>query len=418
MHLFNTLSHRLEPFIPGEEPITIYVCGITPYDTTHLGHLFTYSTYDVLIRYLHFQDHKVRYVQNVTDIDDDMLRKSFELDEHWWRLGNRWTRHFIEDNKALNLRPPDYFPRATDVIDDIIDAVHGLVEAGAAYESGGSVYFHIDVDRDYGKLSRLTRQQMLPIANERGNFPNDPNKKDPLDFVLWQAQSPGEPAWESPWGSGRPGWHIECSTMSVKYLGRPVDIHGGGADLVFPHHESEIAQAECARGEQPFSRYWMHIAMLRYKGEKMSKSLGNLVMVRDLLQSGWSADAIRLCMASNHYRKTWNYEESSLTAASMLSEKLTQAATAQSGSGESVDASSASSDFQKAMDNDLDTPGAVSVLNDLADEILETGSSRDIDDAKETFRVLCGILGLRLDLTGPEESVVAGWDEHRERFTA
>jgi cysteinyl-tRNA synthetase len=418
MHLFNTLSRKLEPFNPGIDPVTVYVCGITPYDTTHLGHCFTYSTYDVLIRYLEYRGHKVRYVQNVTDIDDDMIKKSGELEEDWLQLGNRWTRHFIEDNKALNLRPPDFFPRATDVLEDIVEAVGVLVQAGVAYESGGSVYFHIDDDQDYGKLSQLTRQQMLPIANERGNFPDDPNKRDALDFILWQAQTPGEPAWDSPWGLGRPGWHIECSTMSVKYLGRPVDIHGGGVDLVFPHHESEIAQAECARGEHPFSRYWMHIAMLRYEGEKMSKSLGNLVMVRDLLQTGWSADAIRLCMASNHYRIEWNYEESDLETAKGLTEKFNKAAAVPGGSGEAVEVSGPISDFQDALDNDLNTPDAVSVLNKLAGEIIESSGLKNIDEAQETLRRLCGILGLRLDLAGPEESVVAGWNKHSERFTA
>jgi L-cysteine:1D-myo-inositol 2-amino-2-deoxy-alpha-D-glucopyranoside ligase len=417
MHLFNTLTRRLEPFLPVGDAVTIYVCGITPYDTTHLGHCFTYSTYDVLIRYLEFIGQSVTYVQNVTDIDDDVIKKAGELNENWWSLGNRWTVHFIEDNGALNIRPPDYFPRATDLIAEIVESVDSLIRVGVAYESGGSVYFHVDDDLDYGKLSRLTQEQMLPIANERGNFPDDPNKKDPLDFVLWQAQSPGEPAWKSPWGHGRPGWHIECSTMSAKYLGRPVDIHGGGADLVFPHHESEIAQAECATGEQPFTRYWMHVAMLRYQDEKMSKSLGNLVMVRDLLNAGWTADAIRLCMASRHYREEWNYEESVLIAASRLAEKFVVAVTATGGSGKMIDTKEAITSFQEAMENDLDTPRAISILKTLADAILEGTDSRYIDDAQVVLRDRCAILGLRLDKDGPEEAVVAGWKKHQKRFT-
>lgn len=417
MHLFNTLTRRLEPFLPVDDAVTIYVCGITPYDTTHLGHCFTYSAYDVLIRYLEYIGQSVTYVQNVTDIDDDVIRKAGELNENWRSLGNRWTVHFIEDNEALNIRPPDYFPRATDLIAEIVESVDSLIRVGMAYESGGNVYFHVDDDRDYGKLSRLTQEQMLPIANERGNFPDDPNKKDPLDFVLWQAQSPGEPAWKSPWGNGRPGWHIECSTMSAKYLDRPVDIHGGGADLVFPHHESEIAQAECATGEQPFTRYWMHVAMLRYQGEKMSKSLGNLVMVRDLLNAGWAADAIRLCMASRHYREEWNYEESDLIAASRLAEKFVEAATATGGSGKTIDAKEAITSFQEAMENDLDTPRAISILKTLADEILEGTDSKYIDDAQVVLRDRCAILGLRLDNDGPEEAVIAGWKKHKKRFT-
>lgn len=416
MHLFNTLTRRKSPFVPGDGPVNIYVCGITPYDTTHLGHLFTYSTYDILIRYLEYSGHSVSYAQNVTDIDDDVLRRAAEIDEDWQELGNRWTVHFIEDNQALNLRPPLYFPRATEVIDDIVSAVESLIAAGVAYETNRSVYFHIDADRDYGKLSRFSREEMLPIANERGNFPDDPNKKNPLDFVLWQAQSPGEPSWTSPWGSGRPGWHIECSTMSAKFLGRPVDIHGGGADLIFPHHECEIAQAECAAGDRPFSRIWMHVAMLSYQGEKMSKSLGNLVMVRDLLQSDWKADAIRLVTAGHHYREEWEYEESDLTAADALSTRFLQAVTAQSGSGIPVDASGSVSAFQGAMDDDLDTPGAISVLDGLAGEILDSSGSREIADAQIILRELCGILGLRLDAGSPEEVVIEGWDEHKKRF--
>jgi L-cysteine:1D-myo-inositol 2-amino-2-deoxy-alpha-D-glucopyranoside ligase len=416
MHLFNTLTRRKGPFFPSDGPVKLYVCGITPYDTTHLGHLFTYSTFDVLIRYLEYRGHSVSYAQNVTDIDDDILRKASEIGEDWRELGNRWTVHFIEDNQALNLRPPLFFPRATEVIEDIVNAVVSLIAAGVAYESNGSVYFHIDADGDYGKLSQYNRNEMLPIANERGNFPDDPNKKDPLDFVLWQAGSPGEPSWMSPWGSGRPGWHIECSTLSAKFLGRQVDIHGGGADLIFPHHECEIAQAECVDGDQPFTRIWMHVAMLRYQGEKMSKSLGNLVMVRDLLQSGWKADAIRLVTAGHHYREEWEYEESDLKAASALSMKFIQAVTAQSGSGNPVDASGTVMAFRGAMNDDLDTPGAVSVLDSLAREILDSNGSREVADAQDILRELCGILGLRLDAGSPEEVVIEGWDEHKKRF--
>jgi len=417
MHLFNTLSRQVEPFIPAGDSVSVYVCGITPYDTTHLGHGFAYSSYDVLIRYLEFSGYKVTYVQNVTDIDDDMIRKASESGEDWWLLGNRWTDHFIKDNRDINIRPPDFFPRATDVIDEIVSAVDALIKAGAAYESGGNVYFHLDNDPDYGKLSQLSREQMLPIANERGNYPDDPNKRDPLDFVLWQAQAAGEPAWPSPWGAGRPGWHIECSTMSAKYLGKPVDIHGGGADLVYPHHESEIAQAECATGEQPFTRFWMHIAMLRYQGEKMSKSLGNLVMVRDLLYAGWSADAIRLCMAKHHYRKEWNYEESDLIEASNLVERFIQAATAVGGSGEQIETQAAVAEFNDAFDDDLDTPRAITALERLADEIIRGGDSMSLDEAQIVIRDRCAILGLRLDKDGPEENVVAGWENHRKRFT-
>ena len=233
MKLYNVLSQELETFRSEGDEVSIYVCGITPYDTTHLGHAFTYTTFDVLIRYLEFKGYRVRYVQNVTDIDDDILRKAKAVEEDWQSLGNRWTAHFIRDMQTLNVRSPDHFPRATDVIAEIIDTVQKLLAAGVAYEAGGSVYFHVKSWSEYGKLSRISSAEMLPVANERGNRPDDPHKQDPLDFVLWQGAAPGEPAWDSPWGSGRPGWHIECSTMSTALLGNTIDIHGGGADLIF-----------------------------------------------------------------------------------------------------------------------------------------------------------------------------------------
>ena len=251
MKLYNSLTRKVEPFQPLADEVTVYTCGITPYDTTHLGHAFTYTSADVLIRYLEYQGWRVRYVQNVTDIDDDILRKAKELGEDWRSLGNRWTAFFIRDMQALNVRPPDVFPRATEVISEIIEAVKRLIDAGVAYESHGNVYFSVRSWESYGKLSRLSPEAMLPIANERGNNPDDPNKRDPLDFVLWQAQAPGEPAWESPRGPGRPGWHIECSTMARCYLGETVDIHVGGADLMFPHHEGEIAQFEPVNPGKP-----------------------------------------------------------------------------------------------------------------------------------------------------------------------
>lgn len=417
MQLYNVLTRQLELFEPVGDSVTVYVCGITPYDTTHLGHCFTYASFDVLIRYLEYLGYSVRYVQNVTDIDDDILRKAGEENEDWKELGDRWTVHFITDNRALNILPPEYFPRATDVIDEIKAAVGALLEAGVAYESKGNVYFHVESDPDYGKLSRLPYDEMLPVANERGNKPDDPNKRDPLDFVLWQAQAEGEPAWDSPWGPGRPGWHIECSTMSSKYLGQPIDIHGGGADLIFPHHESEIAQAECATGEQPFSRFWMHIAMVRYQGEKMSKSLGNLVMARDLLEAGCHPDALRLCMASHHYREPWTYVEGEVETVTDQLNKLRLATTVTAGDGESLEPALAEVAFRAAMDDDLDTPGALDIMAQLADDILlSAGEDGAIQEAQTSLRKMCQVMGLRLDREHPEERVINGWRQHRARF--
>ncbi len=417
MQLYSALSRSLETLaLHPEQPVTIYVCGVTPYDTTHLGHVFTYAAFDVLIRYLEILGQPVRYVQNVTDIDDDILRKARQVGEDWQALGNRWTAHFIRDMAALNVRPPDFFPRATDVIGDIITTVESLLQAGLAYESNGSVYFHVDAWPDYGKLSRIPRAEMLPVANERGNMPDDPNKQDPLDFVLWQAQAPGEPAWDSPWGPGRPGWHIECSTMAMRLLGETIDIHGGGSDLIFPHHESEIAQSEGATGRQPFVRFWLHTAMVRHQGEKMSKSLGNLVMVRDLLQA-WSPDSLRLYLASHHYRESWSHDETELSQAEQLARQARRAVTAAGGAGNALAASSTWAAFAEAMDHDLETPVAVSIMRRLVEETLAAAEAgRDVVAAQEVIRQMGRVFGLRLDADQPEARVTTGWDRHLKRF--
>jgi L-cysteine:1D-myo-inositol 2-amino-2-deoxy-alpha-D-glucopyranoside ligase len=412
------MTRTKEPFTAPDNAVSIYVCGITPYDTTHLGHSFTYATFDTLIRYLEYTGFDVTYVQNVTDIDDDILRKAKEVGENWKEVGDRWTAHFIRDMQALNIRPPDYFPRATDVIAEIINTVEALLAAGFAYEADGNVYFHVDDWKEFGALSQIPRREMLPVANERGNRPDDPHKKDPLDFVLWQTQAKGEPGWESPWGLGRPGWHIECSTMATDLLGDTIDIHGGGADLIFPHHECEIAQAEGATGKRPFVRFWMHTAMVRHEGEKMSKSLGNLVMVRDLLESGWHPDAIRLYMHRHHYREPWEYHDESLQQAAASAELLRRAVTAAGGSGERLNPRGALNTFRAAMDDDLDTATALFALEQLSRELLlAADEGKEIEPAQAVLRDLASIMGLRLDAAGPEARVIAGWDEHLKRFT-
>ncbi len=417
MELYNTLSRAVVPFDPQAQPVSIYVCGITPYDTTHLGHAFTYTMVDVLIRYLEFRDHAVCYVQNVTDIDDDVLRKAKEVGESWKELGDRWTARFIRDMVTLNVRPPDEFPRATDCIPQIIGLIQQLIDTGVAYASGGSVYFHIDGWPEYGKLSRYSRDQMGPIANERGNNPDDPNKRDPLDFVLWQARSPGEPFWRSPWGPGRPGWHIECSTMAMHFLGETIDIHSGGSDLMFPHHESEIAQVEGATGKQPFVRHWIHMAMVRHEGEKMSKSLGNLIMIPDLLKD-WSADAVRLYMARHHYREPWSHNQEQLQAADQLARGLQQAVLIEGGEVGALDASSALDLFVQAMDNDLDTPSAIDHLESLTSATLNAGRrGQDVKRAQEALRAMSSVFGLRLDAEGPAPEVVERWNRYLCEFS-
>jgi len=417
LRLYNEQNRRLEPFTPLGDTATIYVCGITPYDTTHLGHAFTYLSFDVLIRYWEYLGYPVRYVQNVTDIDDDIIRKGKQVGEDWLALGNRWTRHFIEDLRALNVRPPDVYPRATDVIAEIQDNVQALIDRGYAYAANGNVYYHVAANPQFGQVSGLEQNQWLPIANERGNMPDDPHKKDPLDFVLWQAQAPGEPAWSSPWGPGRPGWHIECSAMSTHFLGDTLDIHSGGGDLIFPHHECEIAQVEPVTGQRPFVRNWMHVAMVRYGGEKMSKSLGILVMIRCLLQT-WSPDAIRLYLAMHHYRNSWSHNEQELEEANRLANKLHEAVSTAGGTGPRVDPALQELGFRQAMENDLDSPRALAILSELAEGILAAGRSREnIRDVQEALRRSAEVFGLRFDANGPEARVLAGWDQHLQRFT-
>jgi len=415
LKLYNEVSRQLEEFRPLKDPVTIYVCGITPYDTTHLGHAFTYLSFDVLIRYWEYLGHTVRYVQNVTDIDDDIIRKGKEVGEDWLALGNRWTRHFIEDLRALNVRPPDVFPRATEVIPQMFPAIQTLIDRGHAYVAEGSVYYEVSTAPDFGRVSGLSPEQWLPIANERGNFPDDPHKRHPLDFVLWQAQKPGEPAWRSPWGMGRPGWHIECTTMAQQYLGEVIDVHGGGGDLAFPHHECETAQACGVTGQKEFARFWLHTAMVRYQGEKMSKSLGNLIWARDLLREH-SADAVRLLVNAHPYYETWEYDAAELGPANELAARLLRAATAQGGKVRALDTSPAVSAFEAALDDNLNTREALSALGRLADEILAAAAQgRSVAEAQRALRRLGTVFGLRFD-GDVEPRVAQGWAVHYQRF--
>lgn len=398
MRLYNTLTRSVERFRPSpNRPVGVYVCGITPYDTTHLGHAFLYVVFDVLVR--HFEtvhSWPVRYVQNVTDIDDDILRKAAQVNQDWRSLGQAWTQRFTADLAALNVRPPDAFPGATAYIPHIQRQVMALVDAGRAYARNGSVYYRVATDPDFGALAGLTPAEMLTTANERGNRPDDPNKTDPLDFVLWQAGQPGEPAWHSPWGPGRPGWHIECTSMATALLGTQVDIHGGGGDLVFPHHACEIAQAEPLTGVRPFARCWLHVAMVHMDGAKMSKSLGNLVLVRDLL-ADVEPDRLRLYLLGHHYRQSWEWNPARMAATEASVRALHAAMARPSGHGPSLDPSPFGPRFTAALDNDLDTPGAIEVVLQLADSILGTPAGADLRAAQDVLRVLAGdVLGLWL----------------------
>jgi L-cysteine:1D-myo-inositol 2-amino-2-deoxy-alpha-D-glucopyranoside ligase len=385
MRLRNTETNAVQPLERRPQPLGIYVCGITPYDTTHLGHAFTYVVFDVLVRALRASGQAVRYVQNVTDIDDDIIRRARELGTTWDRLAVEETTLYERDMEALNVLAPDVFPKASQTIPKIIALIARLEAQGHAYQRDGNVYFRVGSVVDYGRLSRLSREQMIKLSAERGGNPKDPRKQDPLDFVLWQASVPGEPRWESPWGDGRPGWHIECSAMALEHLGPQVDVHGGGADLIYPHHESEIAQSESATGVRPFARIWMHVGMLRYQGEKMSKSLRNLVVVRDLLPR-YDADSIRVLLLRHHYREPWEYTEDQLDDAAAWTKRLRAMADRSGhGSGNSLLA------VRAALEDDLDTARALRVLEDA------------LGSGEGDWRAAADLLGLRLGTAAGEE---------------
>ena len=395
MKLFNTLTQSLEEFVPLEDKmVRIYVCGITPYDTTHLGHAFTYVSFDTLMRYLEFCGYTVNYVQNVTDIDDDILRKARELGIAWDELGKRETERYLRDMDSLNVRRPNVYPHATEEIPAMIEMIQTLLARGYAYECEGSVYYSVQNDPEFGTMARAIGlndySAMLAIANERGNYPGDPRKRDPLDFVLWQAQAPGEPAWPSPWGPGRPGWHIECSAMSMRYLGPQLDIHGGGVDLAFPHHTCEIAQSEHFTGKAPFSRFWMHTGMVHQDGEKMSKSLGNLTLVSDLLKD-YSANAIRVTLLNHHYRYPWECFPEDLEVATETVGLFEQVRTLIAERVDGID-SLLHGRFVATMDNDLNTPEAILLLRQAAEAVVV---NHDVKTGAEILR-LARVLGLRV----------------------
>jgi L-cysteine:1D-myo-inositol 2-amino-2-deoxy-alpha-D-glucopyranoside ligase len=377
--LNDTLSAAKKALPQG--PITLYVCGVTPYDTTHLGHAFTFVQFDVLVRAIRWllPDRRVTYVQNVTDIDDSILMRARKLGTDWRTLGDEQIEQYRADMRSLNVAGPKDLVRATSAIATMQTLISKLIDHGAAYAvSGNSVFFRVAARPSYGELSGLSREQMLEIAGQQDDADlDDPRKEDPLDFALWKGWSGAddEPCWDSPWGRGRPGWHIECSALCRQYLGEQISLHGGGADLMFPHHESEIAQSETALGVRPFAHIWSHVAMVRMDGEKMSKSLGNMVFVRDLLRR-YSPNAVRVYLLRHHYRAVWEWSPGELdSAASLASHLEASARAADTSAGEVRDI------FASALADDLDTPRAVQTL---------TRASGG------TLRELGGVLGLEL----------------------
>jgi len=355
VRLYDTARRAVVPFEPAGRVVTMYTCGITPYDSTHLGHAATYLTYDVLQRRLRDLGHDTRCVRNVTDVDDSILPKARELGVHYLDLAAGELARFRADMERLETIPAWSEPRATSAIADIRGFIGMVLDSGNAYTAGGAVYFDVATAPDFGFLSHLDREEMLVLAAERGGNVDDPNKRDPLDFVLWQPSAEDEPTWDTLWGPGRPGWHIECSALCLRELGTTIDLHGGGSDLIYPHHECEAAQSQAATGE-PLVRHWMHQAMVRMDGEKMSKSLGNLVFVSDLAEE-WDPRAIRLACVSHHYRDSWEWHDELVPAAD---ERLRRWVAAGPGSG-------ALDRVRSALDEDLDTPGAVAAIDAAVD---------------------------------------------------
>ena len=363
MRLYDTQAGQVREFRAGHT-VRLYVCGITPYDSAHLGHAFTYVAFDTLVRYLEHLGHRVLSVRNVTDVDDDILRKAREVGEDYLELGRREVEHFDRDLDRLAVRRPDAVPLATQTVPAMVVAIRALVDTGRAYVlDDGRVYFDTAASGRFDQLSGLDRETMLAEFAEKGGDPDAPGKRDALDFLLWQPSAADEPAWDSDWGPGRPGWHIECSVMVAEELGSVIDIHGGGRDLIFPHHSAEILQAEGVSGQSPFARFWMHTGMVALDGTKMSKSLGNLVFVDDLLER-FEGGAVRRYFLGHHYRSDWVYDDDEMAEAAAAYKRW------QSVADSDVRSADIEARFHHAMRDDLDTPTALEVL----DEAGQTGA--------------------------------------------
>ena len=418
LQLHNTLSRRKEPFVPRDQGrVGIYLCGITTYNEPHVGNLRNVVVFDVLRRHLAASGYQVLYVRNYTDVDDKIITAADHDPLRAFVVAEHWTRVYEEITAALGVAPPDIAPRASGHIPEMLELIGRLVDLGLAYQAGGDVYFAVGKWPEYGKLSHRDLSELQAGARVEVN----PDKRDPLDFALWKGAKPGEPTWDSPWGPGRPGWHIECSAMSSKYLGRGFDIHGGGEDLIFPHHENEIAQSEGATGE-PFARYWLHNAFLELKGEKMAKSLGNVVSPRELLRRHRGV-VLRYALLGAHYRSPLEFSEEVLADAAASYDRLATFATnayralgggdaggpgpAEEGAASpypdaASDPGGWSGRFRAALDDDLNVPAALAVLFDLVAEANPLIARAELGDAEAaaelrgrfaTFLHLAEVLG-------------------------
>lgn len=394
LHIYNSLTHRKEafkPLVPGK--VSLYVCGVTIYDYCHIGHARTYVAFDVVVRYLRYLGYKVTFVRNITDIDDKIIQRASETGSDIHAVTQEFLTYMHEDFDALNLTHPDIEPRVTTHIDEIIELITILLEKQHAYiVSNGDVLFDVSSFDEYGRLSRQDLEQLKAGAR----VAVDEGKASPLDFVLWKKAKAGEPSWSSPWGEGRPGWHIECSAMSGKHLGKHFDIHGGGSDLQFPHHENEIAQSSCAH-DSPYVNYWMHTGMVQINNEKMSKSLNNFFTIRDVLAE-YDAETVRFFLLSGHYRSQLNYSETHLKQAKASLERLYTAL-------RGITVATAYNDvkaqykpaFEKALNDDFNVPEAMSILFDIARELnrvrqTETELASQLAGVLLEFGAVLGIL--------------------------
>jgi cysteinyl-tRNA synthetase len=404
LRLYDSLTRRADPFEPIEAGrVRLYVCGPTVYDRAHIGHAMSSVVFDVLRRFLEYRGFSVQHVMNYTDVEDKIIRRAAELGIDPHELAARHLREYEQHLVDLNVRMPEMRPQASQEIPTIVEMIERLMAAGYAYAVDGDVYFRVGRDQDYGRLSGRRLEDMRAGAR----LEVDERKDDPADFALWKAAKPGEPSWPSPWGPGRPGWHIECSAMNLRYLGEQIDIHGGGNDLIFPHHENEIAQTESLTG-RPFARVWMHNGMLQLKGEKMSKSLGNLVTVEEFL-ARHEADAFRLLVLNSHYRSPLTYTEDVARQAEAALERLRgalrPARPSPDGGGEAPDLRQAAGEarrrFVEAMEDDLNTPGALAAIFDLVRAINQGRDAgldqSSLEEGQAALRELAGVLGLRLE---------------------
>jgi len=384
LRLYDTRRRAVFPFRPISSPITLYVCGVTPYDTTHLGHARTFLAFDVLVRHLEAGGKAVRYAQNVTDIDESILQRAARDGVGWRELGRREERTFLADMRRLGWRRPDVMPHATREIPEMRVMIDSLFRKACAYDIKGGVYFDTSRDRHYGELSRFSVARMRRILAAQDDAAlDDPERRNPTDFALWR-RVPSGPTWPSRYGRGRPGWHIECSAMSLRHLGARIDIHGGGSDLIYPHHENEVAQSECATGERPFVGWWMHTGPVRLEAEKMSKSLGNMVFVRTALETT-TRQALRLYLLDSHYRRPFEHDEVKLARAgeraAALAESLGRGPVGPMGRDVTTREALA------ALDDDLDTHEAIRVL--------ERGARKANPRAKPSLRHIArNVLGI------------------------